>query len=328
MPAQFRLKVLVPLVLLAATSLAACGDSDGPGEASSSLAARQAAADKIIAQAVGVNPAARSGRIDGSILLHIKGVPRFEGPIELTANGFYDLPDGASVPDLDIDVSVALRGGVLGGAIVVKDGTGYIKLGNTGYKLPDEVSRALVAPAKKAKNGLTKTGAMFYINPQDWQEDAELVGEESIAGEPTQKITAAIRADRAFLDLDRLVRFLALVHVPQAVGLPTKLGPEVRAALVRSVTLAKGEVWMGTDDHVMRKAHLVGKGVVAKRDQKLLYGATGATIDATLSMSEVGDPHPITAPTRLDPYANLQLSLNALAEAIRKDVTSAKEQAK
>ena len=45
-------------------------------------------------------------------------------------------------------------------------------------------------------------------------------------------------------------------------------------------------------------------------------------------MSEVGDPHPISAPTKLDPYANLQLSLNALAEAIRNDVTSAKEQAK
>jgi hypothetical protein len=327
MPARFRLKVLVPLVLLAATGLTACGDSGGSGEASSP-AARHDAADKIIAQAVGANPDARSGRIDGSIVLHIKGVPRFEGPIELTANGVYDLPDGASVPDLDIDVSVALRGGVLGGSIVVKDGTGYIKLGNTGYKLPDSVSRALVAPAKKAKNGLTKTGAMFYINPQDWQKDAELVGEEPIAGEPTQKITVAIRTDRAFLDLDRLVRFLALVHVPQAVGLPTKLGPAVRAALVRSVTLAKGEVWMGTDDHVMRQAHLVGKGVVSKRDQKLLYGATGATIDATLNMSEVGDPHPVSAPTRLDPYANLQLSLNALAEAIRKDVTSAKEQAK
>jgi hypothetical protein len=324
MPAQVRLKVLVALVLLAATSLTACGDSSVNGEASS-RAARHAAAEKLVAQAVGVNPAARSGRIDGSILLHIKGVPRFEGPIELTANGFYDLPDGASVPDLDIDVGVALRGGVLGGGIVVKDSTGYITLGNTGYKLPDEISRALVAPAKEAKNGLTKTGAMFYINPHDWRKDAELVGEESIAGEPTQKLTAGVRADRAFLDLDRLVRFLALIHVPQAVGLPTKLGPEIRAALVRSVKAAKGEVWLGKDDHVMRKAHLVGKGVVAKRDRKLLYGATGATIDATISMSEVGDPHTIAAPTQLDPYANLQLSLNALGEAVRKDLEALKD---
>jgi len=325
MPAQISLKVLMPLALVAA-SLAGCGSSDD--SQTSSPAERHAAAQKVIDQAVGVNPAASSARIDGTIVVHIKGVPRFEGPIELTANGVYDLPDGASVPDLDVDVGVAMRGGVLGGAIVVKDSTGYIKLGNAGYKLPDEISRVLVAPAKDAKNGLTKTGAMFYINPQNWQKGAELVGEEQVAGEPTQKITAEIRADRAFLDLDRLVRFLALIHVPQAVGLPTSLGPKVRAALVRSVTLAKGEVWVGKDDHVLRKAHFIGKGVVAERDRKLLYGAKSATVEGTLSISDVGAPKPVSAPTQLDTYANLQLSLNALAEAVRNDVKSAKEAAK
>ena len=326
MLSQIRLKVLVPALLLALASLSACGDSDDSQTASP--AERHAAAEKIVQQAIGVNPKARSGRIDGTIVVHIKGVPRFEGPIELTANGVYDLPDGATVPDLDMDVGVAMRGGVLGGAIVVKDGKGYIKLGNAGYKLPDEISRVLVAPAKEAKNGLTKTGAMFHINPQDWRKDARLVGEEQVAGEPTQKITAGIRTDRAFRDLDRLVRFLALIHVPQAVGLPTSLGPKVRAALERSVTLAKGEVWMGKDDHVLRKAHFVGKGVVAKRDRKLLYGATSATVEGTLMISDVGVPKTVNAPTQLDAYANLQLSLNALAESVRKDVQRAKESAK
>lgn len=318
MLAQTRSKVLMSLVLLLGVGIAGCGDAGG--SASPSSGERHAAAEKVVEQAVGVNPQARSGRIDATIVVHVKGVPRFEGPIELTASGVYDLPDGASVPDLDLDVSVALRGGVLGGSLVVKDEVGYIKLGNAGYKLPAAISRALVAPANDAKNGLTKTGAMFYINPQDWQKGAQLVGEESVAGETTQKITAGIRTDRAFLDLDRLLRFLALIHVPEAVGLPTKLGPQVRSALVRSVTLAKGAVWIGKDDHVLRKARLVGKGVVAKRDRKLLYGATGASIDATLRIFDVGAPQTISAPTQLDSYANLQISLNALAESVRKDV--------
>jgi hypothetical protein len=312
MTVQIRLLAL-PLLLAAAT-VAGCGDSStGSGDASP--AARHAAAEKIIAQATGVNRQARSGRIDGSVKVQIKGIPRFEGPIELTANGVFNLPDGASVPDVDIDVGASLNSGVLGGAIVVADGKGYIKLGNAGYKLPDAISKVLVAPARDAKNGLTKTGAMFYINPHDWQKNARVVGEESIAGESTQRITADVLPDRAFADLAHLVHFLTLIHVTQALGVPEEFTPKMQAALVRSVSDVHGTVWMGTDDHVLRQARVTGKVRVAKRDRKVLLGATSGTLQATINVSQVGDPQEISAPTQLDSYANLQLSLDALAEA-------------
>ena len=38
---------------------------------------------------------------------------------------------------------------------------------------------------------------MFYVNPHDWQENARVVGEESIAGERTDKLTADVLVDRA-----------------------------------------------------------------------------------------------------------------------------------
>lgn len=315
MTAQIRFKAVVALAWLGAATLAACGGSSSGSIDTSTPAARHAAAEQVIAQAIGVNPQASSGRIDGSIQLDVKGIPRFDGPIELTADGVYDLPDGASVPDVDIDVGVSLNSGVLGGAIVVADGTGYIKLGNAGYKLPASISRTLVAPARKAKNGLTKTGAMFYINPHDWQENARIAGEESIAGERTQKITADVLVGRAVADVARLVDFLTLIHVPQALGLPTELTPKMQAAFVRSVTAVTGEVWIGKDDHVLRKAHLTGKMIVADKDRKVLLGATSGTLEATLNISRVGDPQKISAPTQLDSYANLRLSLDALAEA-------------
>jgi hypothetical protein len=314
MTAQIRFLVLA---LLGAASLAACGESSTGSNDTSSPAARHAAAEKIIAQAIGVNPKASSGRIDGSVKLSVKGIPRFEGPIELTADGVYNLPDGASVPDLDIDVGVSLNGGVLGGAIVVADGKGYIKLGNAGYKLPTSISKTLVAPAAHAKNGLTKTGAMFYINPHYWQRNAKLAGEAMIAGESTQRITAEVLPAKAFADLAKLVDFLTLIHVTRAVGLPTALTPKMQAALVRSVTDVKGEVWMGKDDHVLRKARVTGTMVVAKRDRKVLLGLTSGTLDATLDISEVGAPQKISAPTQLDDYSSLQLSLKALADAAR-----------
>jgi hypothetical protein len=316
MTAQIRFKVLVSLALLGAAALAACGESSTK---SSSPADSHAAAKKIIAQATGVNEAARSGRIDGSVLLEVKGVPRFQTPIELTANGVYNLPDGEEVPELDLDVGVSMNSGVLGGAIVVAGETGYIKLGNAGYKLPAAISKSLVAPAREAKNGLTKTGAMFYINPQDWQMNARVIGEESIAGEVTQKITADVLVNVALSDLSKLLDFLADIGVPQALGLPTKLTPKMRAAFLRSVTDVDGVVWIGKDDHVLRKARVTGKMVVAKEDRKALLGATSGKLEATLNISQVGKPQKISAPTQIDSYADLRLSLDALAEAAGQD---------
>ncbi|HEX4363432.1 MAG TPA: hypothetical protein VHZ75_02715 [Solirubrobacteraceae bacterium] len=320
MTRRIRSKPAAVLVaLLGTTALAACGgSSSGSGGASGDPAASHAAAQKLIAQAIATNPKASSGRIDGTIDLKIKGVPRFKGTTEVTADGAYNLPDGASVPDFTVDVGLTLAGGGIGGTLLLADSKGYIKLGETGYKLPDSISQKIVAPAANADNGLTKTAAMFYINPQNWQEDAHLVGSGTVAGESVQEITAKIRPDRFFADIARLTHLLTLLHVTQATGLPTVLGPKVRAALVRSVTVAKGEVWIGTSDHVLRKAHLTGTIVVAKRDRKLLAGVTGGALDATINVSDVGDPQTITAPTQLGSYSALQLSLSALGEAVRK----------
>lgn len=317
-----RSKTFAALALLAAAMLSGCGGS-ADADTTASPAERRAAAQQLIAQVHDVNPKAGSGRIDATIDLHVKGDSRFAGTTEITASGAWNLPDGATVPDLELDVGLSLNDAALGGTLVVADGKGYIKLGNSGYKLPDTISRDLVAPARDAQNGLTKTAAMFYVNPQNWQRSAELVGETTVAGERVQKITGEIDPDLAFLDLARLVRFLTSINVTQALGLPTELGPELRAALVRSVTLAKGAVWIGSSDNVLRKAHLVGKGVVAPRDRELLFGATSAALDATVNISDVGRPQVISAPTQLEPYSSLQLSLSALAEGVRRQTQRA-----
>ncbi len=320
MSAQVRSKAVVLIVLVGAVTLAACGSSgSGSGGGSGDgPAARHAAAEKLIAQAIAPNPKARSARIDATIDIEIKGVPRFAGTTAVTAGGVYDLPDGAEVPDLDVDVGLVLDDHAIGGALVLADRKGFVKLGNTGYRLPDAISQKIVAPAPAARNGLTKTAAMFSINPQDWQRDARLVGEQDVAGESTQHITAEIRPDRFFGDIARLTRLLTLLRVTQAVGLPTALGPKVRAALVRSVTVARGEVWIGSQDKVLRKATLEGRIEVAPRDRKLLGGVTGATLEAVVTVSEVGEPHAVSAPRQLGSYSALQLSLDALGEAVRR----------
>jgi hypothetical protein len=323
MQATFRPFAAAAAALLSATALCACGGAIAATDQSAGMNAvdSRAAADRIIEQAVGENPQARSGRISGSVDvdIDISGLPLLDGQTQITADGVYALRDGASVPDFDIDVGLTHNDHALGGAIVLDDRTGYVKLGTTGYKVPDDITHALTEPAVGARNGLTKLGAMFYINPQDWQRNARLVGETTIAGETVQHLKADISPKAFFLDVSRMVRALARLKVPQALGLPTALGPKLRAALARSVTVAEGEAWIGKDDHVLRKARAHGKLVVAERDRDLLYGLGKASIAASLDVSEVGDAQTIAVPRSLGSYSSLQLALSALAEAVRKD---------
>ena len=323
MQATFRRFAAAAAIVLSATALGACGGTIAATDRSAGVSTRdsRAAADRIIAQAVGPNPQARSGRISGSVDvdIDISGLPLLDGQTQLTADGVYALADGASVPDLDIDVGLVHNDHALGGAIVLDDRTGYVKLGTTGYKVPDDITHALSEPAVSARNGLTKLGAMFYINPQDWQRNARLVGETTIAGETVQHIKADISPQAFFLDVSRMVRALSRLKIPQALGLPTALGPKLRAALARSVTVAEGEAWIGKDDHVLRRARARGRLVVAERDRDLLYGLRKASIAANLDVSEVGKAHTIAAPRSLGSYSSLQLALSALAEAVRKD---------
>ena len=279
--------------------------------------------------------------------MDISGLPLLDGATQITADGVYALKDGASVPDLDIDVGLMHNDQALGGAIVLDDRTGYVKLGPSGYKVPDDITHELTEPAVGAHNGLTKLGAMFYINPQDWERNARLVGESTIGGETVQHIKADISPEAFFLDVSRMVHALSRLNVPQALGLPTEIGPKLRAALARSVTVAQGEAWIGKDDHVLRKARANGKLVVAEsevwigkddhvlrkavahgtlavadRDRDTLYGLRKASIKANLDVSDVGAAQTIVVPQTLGSYDALQNALAAVADAARENAAS------
>lgn len=327
MTALTRSKFLLVAMLLAALTLAACGggDDDGGNSGSDKPAQRDRAQDqkdiaRLIKQGFGPNEKARSGRLEGTIDLEVKGVPRYKGPIEVTANGGFELAKGSDVPDFKVDVGLVLNDNAIGGELVVADSQAYIQLGDTGYRLPPDISQKVVAPAAALDNGLAKTAGMFFIRPDRWQKDGHIVGDEKVAGVDTEHATAQINTGAFFEDVARLVRLLTALRVTEAVGLPQKVTPAQRAALSRSVTSAKGDVWLGKEDHVLRKASLEGRLKVRGRDRKILGGMTSATLVANVDIARVGEPQNLKAPGQLGKYDDLQLVLDALGEAIRRDL--------
>jgi hypothetical protein len=329
MTAHVRPKLLALAALLAALTLAACGGGDDDSSPDADGGSTPSASDKaqdrkdiarLIRQGFGPNEQARSGRLDGTVDLEVKGVPRYKGPIEITASGGFELPKGGDVPDFRMDVGLVLNDHAIGGELVVVGGDAFIQLGTTGYKLPDAITAKVVAPAAALDNGLAKTAGMFFIRPDRWQKNGRIVGTENVAGVETEHATAGIRASRFFEDAARLVRLLTTLRVTEAVGLPQAITPAQRAALGRSVESATGQVWLGKEDHVLRKARLEGRLKVAKKDRKILGGMTSATLTAEVNVTDVARPQNIEPPERLGVYDDLQIALDALGESIRNEL--------
>ncbi|MDX6720596.1 MAG: hypothetical protein QOJ63_2850 [Solirubrobacteraceae bacterium] len=322
MPARTASRALAVAALIASAALAACGGGSSDKGAASS--GRDAGKDaKAIAllrkQAFGPNAKARSGVLDGTIDVDVTGVPRFKDTVSISQSGPFDLPAGSDVPDFALAVSLGLRDKPYGGDLVLADRKAFIAVGSTGYTLPDATSARIVKPAAAASNGLTKTLAVFYIAPQRWEKDARIVGDESIAGVDTVHVTTGVRSARFFLDASRLTDLLTDLRVTEISGLPTAIGAGARAALVRSVKSATGNVWIGKADHVLRKAHLEMKLATSKSDRRRLGGIKSLKLVADLNVTEVGKRQKVRAPSQLGSYQDLQGTLDVLGEAIRRD---------
>jgi hypothetical protein len=326
MTAPLRSKLAVAAVLVAALALTACGGGGGSdskkaaGESAADRAANRKAVDKLAKQAFGPNEKARSAQLNATIDIDVTGIKRWKDPIEITLDGAYELAAGEDVPDFKLEAGLLLRDQAYGGAILLHDRKAYLQVGTTGYLQSQAIATRLAAPAPKYDNGMTKTAGMFYLNPNSWRKNTKIVGDADVAGEPTTHVTAGIRAPRFFRDMSKLVDLLTALRITEISGLPTVITPKQQAALVRSVKSAKADVYFGKQDHVLRKARLVGNIVVAKRDRKILGGMRTAKAVADFNLSEVGESQAkdIKVPSDLGSDADLQLTLDALQESIEK----------
>jgi hypothetical protein len=318
---------LTVAALVASLALAACGgggssssSSGSSGESAADKAANAKAVNKLAKQAFGPNEKARSAALNATIDIDVKGVKRWKDPIEITLDGGYELADGEDVPDFKLEAGLLLRDQAYGGAILLNNRKAYLQVGTTGYLQSQKIATDLASPAPKYDNGMTKTAGMFYINPNSWRKNTKIVGDADVAGEPTTHVTADIRTDRFFSDMGKLVDLLTSLRITEISGLPTVITKKQQAALVRSVKVAKGDVYFGKTDHVLRKAHLVGSIVVAPKDRKILGGMKSAKAVADFNLSAIGESQTkdIAVPSDLGSDRDLQLTLDALAESIKK----------
>lgn len=304
-----RRTIVVLSVVVAALALGACGggssnqaaSSGGSGGGGGAGNAKQAEA--LIKQTFGANPKATSGKIDATIDITVKGVPKFRDPVSLTTTGPFSAVAGSTLTDTDFSLGLEMGPKAYGAGLTTSNDKAYLNLGSTAYALPASIVATMRQAAHNAGNALTKTVAPFYIHPELWERNPVVVGNENLAGVDVVHVSADINAAQLFLSASRFTRILTRLNVTGISGLPRAIGPAAQKALVRSVKTAHGDIYTGASDHVLRRAQLKMTLAVAPADRKVLGGITSATVAARLDVTDVGSPQKITVFKNHRPYA-------------------------
>ncbi len=258
------LTLIVALAMAAATLVAGCGGDDGGADLTADLTPQQLL-DRSAEEAAAVETfriaLEATGRVDVSGTGTAPGAALLSGDLDISGEGPVQLPDRAS-----IDARIGLSGPTLQGNLTrVGD---QVFVGVLGQDFRVDLPPAQVA--------LLDLGA-FYPTLVGWAVDPVEAGSEEIDGAPTVKVTADLDPERALSDLAPLLQAGTITPA------------QARAAL----TEGRLETWVGTEDLLPRRVHLVVRGDGSGLDGA---GVGAIDIDLTADLSSYGEPVDIQAP--------------------------------
>jgi hypothetical protein len=200
----------------------------------------------------------KSGRFSAVLVL---GDGRETGKINLT--GAFDSGTGEGVPDFRINGRLSSDGKQAGGAFVSVGDKAYFVKGETGWRVP----APLWAPVADGKLSLP-------VHPATWMRDAKSEGTETIAGVETQHVSARVDSQSVVNDLAQAAR---------------QNGGELsnRAAFARALKRGKVDLWVGSDDHILRRLSL-----------NVAFAGRGR-LELDVRLSDVNNPQQIEAPAHV-----------------------------
>ena len=301
------------LVFAVAFTLLSCGGDDkDPADPAKTPAQRSdPRAAALVKQVSAPNAKARSGRIDASVEITLRGVREFAEPFTASASGPFRYRKGSALPDYELDMGVPDYGVELSSV----GERSYVSIGTTGYEVPAGVRDRLARGSARGANGLTRTLEQFGIAPWRWEKDLKLAGTERIDCVEVQKITTGFTAGRILRDANTLLGVLASLGITRATGLPPQITPRARRVIVAGVQTKQGASWIGVKDKVVRRSGFTMTFTVPKADRRKVGGITGGKVVGLLNVTEVGKPQRISAPESTGSFADFELALDALGDA-------------
>jgi hypothetical protein len=191
------------------------------------------------------------------------------GRIELS--GAFAPGAAKGLPKFKVDAHIAGVGGKVAGGFVSLGDKAYFVKGDTGWRVPAALWTPLV---EGAAGGGSQESLPFNVHPATWVRDVKSEGRATIAGIATEHVSARVDPKAVVTDLSQALK---------------QNGGDLsnQAAVSRFVKRADLDVWVGKDDHIVRRL-----------SAKLAF-AGRARLELDVRLSNVNKAQQIEAPAHV-----------------------------
>jgi hypothetical protein len=305
-----RLLPVLCAALLAATGLAACGDSSS----GSSIDGKDASA--VLKETFGPDKPVKSGRLNLQLKFDGQGLQGLSGPIAAQLSGPFQSQGGKTLPKFDFDLNLNLSGQSLSAGAVSTGDKGYVSFAGQTFELGtlyDAFKRGYEQSVRQAsKKSGGATFSTLGIDPLRWLTNPQKAGEEQVGGADTVHVTSDINVPKLLDDVSTLLGKAPSLGVTGAKGVPTSISPQTRRQIADAVKSAKLDVWSGKDDGILRRMTLDLSFAVPQSVQSKAGGLKGGSLTADLTIADLNKDQTITAPKNARPFSDLTSQLQGL----------------
>jgi hypothetical protein len=259
--------------------------------------------------------AIHSGVLSLQATLTPQGAGSSSAPMTLSFGGPFQQRGSAGQTESDFTVALAVDGQRLSFGLRTTSSAAFMQVAGTWYRLP---AKQFVQLRKSLGSAGSATGALpgLSVTPLRWLSDPQVVGDAAVDGVPTTEVRARLDVAAFAGDLAGLLAKQSSNPALKRSGVPTTITPAQRRQLVAALQHPWVDVFIGRDDHLLRRATLdVGVKVPAKRSAQLGgVKSLGATV--TLDYAQLNQPQTITAPSAAKPYSQLSRQLLGLGSSL------------
>jgi hypothetical protein len=305
-----RLAVLLLCVIT--LTVAACGGGSGSSSGSDGDAAA------LLKDTFGQDHPIRSGRVDATIDVDLKGWAVLATPLDLHVNGPFQTNGGDKLPDFALDVDFGGRQPVTLGAVFAQGG-GYLTIEGQAFDLGKDTYDAFKQGYENAKKDAaasssapsnTSSFSALGIEPIRWLSDPKEVGEEDVAGTRAVHLASGVDVPKLLTDVSTLLgkakSVTSSASAATGTDVPTQLSAQQRELIAKSVKSAKVDVWTGTADHTLRKVVVAIEVDVPDALKDQANGLTTGHVNLTLTIAQLNQKQTIAKPADAKPIAQLR----------------------
>jgi hypothetical protein len=305
-----RILVVLLTLALAALGVAACG---GSGSSSSGTGDAQA----LLKDTFGPNHPIRSGKLDLSLDLDLKGLPQLDKPVAIKLTGPFQSNGPGKLPNFNfaLELNSGDRPVTLGAISTGRKG--YLSIEGQAFDLGSDAYASFKkgyadAQAKSGSKGAVPSLKALGIAPLRWLRAPQTTGTEDIAGTTTTHVTSDVDVRRLLADVAVLLGKAKGLKVGGASPIATSLSPEQQRKIEQAVKSAKVDLWVGQADKTLRKL-AVDLVLDVPQDQRgSLGGLQSGRIAFQFTIADLNTPQAITEPKDTRPISDLQKVLQQL----------------